>query len=162
MIDPFAPPSAQFKGVSEKLITIRFILTGISLTVFATAGIVLAILLTPWIWVAVGLAVIKHLWAAVLIRRQVKALQYATGEREFFLKQGIMFKNLQVIPYGRIQYVDLNEGPIERFFGLSTLKIHTASGNETSGIYVSGLPVADAIALREYLNQRGETEGVAR
>ena len=38
-----------------------------------------------------------------------------------------MFKRLVIVPYGRMQLVDLAAGPIDRAFGIATLQLHTAA-----------------------------------
>lgn len=162
MTDPFTPPGVQFYHVSPKLALMRFLKLGITLLIFGLGTLIPAILVSPWIWLGFAAVLVGHVWAAVFITRQVRNTQYATGEREFFLKQGVMFKRLQVIPYGRIQYVDLNEGVLERIFGLSSLSINTAAESGLSGVNLPGLTAVDATNLRAYLYQRGEAENVAR
>ena len=58
--------------------------------------------------------------------------------------------------YGRIQYVDISEGPVSRFFGISTVIIHTASVSTRA--FVQGIPSEDAARLRDQLAQRGSAE----
>jgi membrane protein YdbS with pleckstrin-like domain len=59
-----------------------------------------------------------------------------------------------VVPYGRMQYVDISVGPIERSLGLCTLKLHTASAGTNATI--PGLPADEGARLREQLSARGE------
>ena len=55
-----------------------------------------------------------------------------------------------VVPYGRMQYVDIGVGPVERSLGLCTLKLHTASPGTNASI--PGLPTEEGARLREQLN----------
>lgn len=155
----FAPPEAEFRHVSPALAKVRLIGTGISALIFILPPLGLAIWVSPWFWIGVAVLAVLHIWPAVLIVRQVKATQYALGENELFIRTGIMFKNLTVIPYGRIQFVDLAEGPIVRKFGMAEIKINTASASTDASI--PGVPVAEAVAVRAFLSQRGEAEMVA-
>jgi membrane protein YdbS with pleckstrin-like domain len=54
------------------------------------------------------------------------------------------------VPRSRVQHLDIERGPIERHFGLATLILHTA-GTRRQAIRQSGLPDADAVALRDAL-----------
>jgi membrane protein YdbS with pleckstrin-like domain len=38
-----------------------------------------------------------------------------------------LFRRMSVIPYGRMQYVEVTAGPFERAFGLATVQMHTAA-----------------------------------
>jgi hypothetical protein len=68
-----------------------------------------------------------------------------------------MFKKLTVVPYGRMQLVDVKAGPIERAFGLVNVKLHTAAA--TTDARVRGLTPADAGSLRDRLTSLGEAHG---
>jgi len=65
-----------------------------------------------------------------------------------------MFKRLTVVPYGRMQLVDVEAGPIERSFGLVSVKLHTAAA--TTDAKVCGLTPTVAAQLRDRLTQLGE------
>ncbi len=65
-----------------------------------------------------------------------------------------MFRKLTVVPYGRMQLVDVEAGPVERAFGLVTVKLHTAAA--TTDAKVRGLTPPDAEALRDRLTALGE------
>lgn len=110
------------------------------LTVLGAVLLVLALLLLAWL-----------LW---LIPRQVRALGYATAPEELLLARGIMFRSVTAVPYGRMQYVDVNAGPIDRMFGLAKVTLHTASAATSAAI--PGLERAEADRLRALLTQLGE------
>ncbi|KNF08585.1 hypothetical protein CLPU_6c00710 [Gottschalkia purinilytica] len=44
------------------------------------------------------------------------------------LEYGIIYKNKVTIPINRIQYVDIHQGPILKFYKVRTMSIHTAGG----------------------------------
>ncbi|MGB5077908.1 MAG: PH domain-containing protein [Sphingorhabdus sp.] len=62
--------------------------------------------------------------------------------------RGYMFFRDTVVPFGRIQHIDVDQGPIDRHFGLATLTVHTA-GNHNSAVALPGLRHADALTMRE-------------
>jgi uncharacterized protein len=67
-----------------------------------------------------------------------------------------MFSRLSVIPYGRMQYIDVTAGPLERSLGLATVKMHTAAA--ASDARIPGLERAEAERLRDRLAQLGEAQ----
>ena len=112
--------------------------------------------MSEWFWIAVGVLAVLTLWTLWLIPRQVRAMGYALAEDEFLIRKGIMFRSLTLIPFGRIQYVEVSEGPIARAFGIAEVKLHTASA-ETSGT-LNGVPSLEAARLRDMLSERGTAE----
>ena len=70
----------------------------------------------------------------MLIPRQVRAIGYAEREDDLLIRRGIFFQRTLVVPYGRMQYVDIGAGPVERGLGLCTLKLHTASAGTNAEI----------------------------
>ncbi len=93
-------------------------------------------------------------WEWWLIGRQVSAIGYAERDDDLVVTQGIMFKELVVVPYGRMQLVDLKAGPVDRRYGMATLQLHTAAA--TTDAVIPGLPVAEAERLRDRLAALGE------
>ena len=91
-----------------------------------------------------------------IIGRQVRNFAWAQGEHDFLIRRGALFRSMTIVPYGRIQYVDISEGPVSRFFGISTVIIHTASVSTRA--FVQGIPSEDAARLRDQLAQRGSAE----
>jgi uncharacterized protein len=94
------------------------------------------------------------LWRLVLIPRQVRAIGYAERDDDLLIRGGIFFQRVMVVPYGRMQYVDISAGPVERGLGLCTLKLYTASAGTNAEI--PGLPAEEGARLREQLSARGE------
>jgi membrane protein YdbS with pleckstrin-like domain len=62
--------------------------------------------------------------------------------------RGFMFHSDTIVPFGRIQHIDVEQGPVQRPFGIATLQVHTA-GNHNSTVSLPGLAHADALAMRE-------------
>jgi membrane protein YdbS with pleckstrin-like domain len=108
-----------------------------------------------WVLGAVAAAILAvAVWVSVLISRQVRAIGYAEGPEEFLIRRGILVATCSVIPYGRLQYVDVNAGPLARRLGLATLDMHTAAVGVN--VTIPGLPADAAAGLRERLVARGE------
>ena len=108
------------------------------------------------IWLYVLAVVALFAWLLWLVPRQVRAIGYAEAESDLLIRSGIMWKQLTVVPYGRLQYVDVSEGPIARAFGIATVQLHTASASTDASI--TGLSAKEAARLRTSLAERGESE----
>jgi len=72
------------------------------------------------------------------------------------LERGVLFSRLSVVPYGRMQFVDVTAGPLERSFRLATVKMHTAAA--ASDARIPGLEREEAARLRDRLAELGEAQ----
>lgn len=116
------------------------------------AGLVFA---TAWVaGVAVGGVLLAAGCAAVFVSRRVRAWAYAERGDDLLVQRGVMFRRLSVVPYGRMQYVDVVAGPLERAAGLATVHMHTAAA--ASDARIPGLLTAEAARLRDQLASLGE------
>jgi membrane protein YdbS with pleckstrin-like domain len=86
---------------------------------------------------------------------------WALGDDDVRVASGVLFRRIVTIPMSRVQHVDVHQGPIEQLFGLSSVRIHTASGVGVDGI-IPGLEAEDAEKLRDTLVARtaGDDDGV--
>ena len=152
---PFDPAGVPWVPVSPRLVTVRLISIGIWLGIPLVGAVVLAALVgVPGLWAIPGVLAALLVWLAVLIPRQVRAIGYAERADDLLVRRGIMFRQLVVVPYGRMQYVDVSAGPFARRFGIASVQLHTASPATTASI--DGLPPAEAARLRDRLASRGE------
>lgn len=86
--------------------------------------------------------------AFVVPARKYRHWGYAIGADRLRIVRGYMFYRDTIVPFGRIQHIDVDQGPIDRRYDLATLTVHTA-GNHNSTVALPGLLHADAIAMRE-------------
>jgi uncharacterized protein len=110
--------------------------------------------LTLGLALGLGLAAAGLLWERFLARR-VAAWGYAERHDDLMVRRGVLIRRQSVIPYGRMQYIDVTAGPVERSLGLATLRMHTAAA--ASDARIPGLDEAEAARLRDQLAVRGET-----
>ena len=89
------------------------------------------------------------------IGRRVRSYAYCERESDLLVTSGILFRRLVIVPYGRMQLVDVTAGPIDRAFGVTTVQIHTAAA--TTDAAIPGLVPDIAAAVRDRLAQRGES-----
>lgn len=142
--------------MSPKYVTVELLGTLIS-AVFLVGGSSVPWLLTGLPGLAAipaGLLVV-HVLAAIFTPRRVRALGYQLRDDDLVFRKGIMFLRVVAVPYGRMQLVDINRGPLVRAFGLSELKLVTAAA--ASHITIPGLTEADAEQLRDHLVELAES-----
>ena len=153
--DPFAPEGVVWTPVSPRLVTVRLIGTAITFAVVALPILVLAVIFGGWwSWTLLAVWLLLGLWTMLLVPRQVRAWGYAEREDDLLVRHGVMFKEMVVVPYGRMQFVDVQAGPVDRAFDLSKVQLHTASSGTDAAI--PGLHPAEAARLRDRLASRGE------
>ena len=143
------PESGAWRRVSPKLVVVELVAGGVFLLVITAAGAV-TWLLDVW-WLAIGLGVIAviALVNLFLTPRRVRSIGYQLREDDLLFRRGIMWQRFVAVPYGRMQLVDINRGPIARSLGLSELKFVTAAA--AAGVTIPGLVEAEADALRDHL-----------
>jgi membrane protein YdbS with pleckstrin-like domain len=155
--DAFAPPGESWISVSPKLATAY----RISLAVIALLVLVVIVALTfiPDFPDAISLVagvvwLVVVIWVWWLIGRRTRSWGYAEREDDLLVTSGILFRRLVIVPYGRMQLVDLKAGPVHRWLGITTVQLHTAAA--TTDASIPGLTPQIAADLRDRLARRGE------
>jgi membrane protein YdbS with pleckstrin-like domain len=80
--------------------------------------------------------------------RRYAARGFVMGDDRLRVVRGLWFHSDTVVPFGRVQHIDVDQGPLERAYGLATLTLHTA-GNHNASVALPGLSNDDALAMRE-------------
>jgi membrane protein YdbS with pleckstrin-like domain len=155
--EPFDPPGEPWVRVSPKLATLRRLLT-IGLGAMVLVGLtVLAAMASTWGAVVVaGLGLAALGWGWVVVGRSVRSWGYAERADDLLVTRGVLNRQLVVVPYGRMQFVDVTAGPVERAFRLATVKLHTAAA--ASDARIPGLEREEAARLRDRLAALGEAK----
>lgn len=104
----------------------------------AGAGLALAVIAVSW-WVERG---------------RYRAWGYLERDDDLVVRRGLLFRRLTVVPFGRMQFVDVSAGPVDRLFDLATVQLHTAAA--ATDARIPGLRSADATRLRDRLAALGE------
>jgi membrane protein YdbS with pleckstrin-like domain len=153
--EPFDPPGEPWVRVSPRLATLRRLLTVVGGLLGVAVLTALAWFIATWLAVVVataGLALLVWVWVAV--GRRVRSWGYAERAEDLLVTQGILVRRLVVVPYGRMQFVDVTAGPLDRRFGLATVQLHTAAA--ATDAQIPGLVPEEAARLRDRLAARGE------
>lgn len=154
----FDPEGVAWTRVSPRLARARRVSLGIWLGLLALAAVVplLALgLLVPTAVVGMVFAALGC-WGQWVIGRQVRAWGYAERQDDLLVRRGILMRKLVVVPYGRMQYVDVDAGPLDRMFRIATVQLHTAAA--ATDARIPGLPPEEAARLRDRLASRGEAQ----
>ncbi len=105
---------------------------------------------------AVAVVTVAALLALWFARRRVRAWSYTERDEDLIVARGVLVRRLSVVPYGRMQFVDVTAGPVERAFRLATVKLHTAAA--ASDARIPGLERDEAARLRDRLAALGEAK----
>jgi membrane protein YdbS with pleckstrin-like domain len=154
-MEPFDPPGEPWVRVSPRLATLRRLLTVVLGLLLVAAAAVGAWFVASWlvvVVVAVGLVAVG--WGWVVVGRTVRSWGYAERAEDLLVTRGVLVRQLVVVPYGRMQFVDVTAGPLDRRFGLATVQLHTAAA--ATDAQIPGLVPAEAARLRDRLAARGE------
>lgn len=149
------PETVRWQPISGDLIWVELIRLGLLLAVMLIVlGLGWAVS-GHWLFGA-ALAVVALLaaWRTVTIVRAVHAWGYAERENDLLVRHGLLVRRLTIVPYSRMQFVDVSAGPLERAFDLATVQLHTAAA--ASDARVPGLRPAEASRLRDRLTALGE------
>lgn len=109
-----------------------------------------AVLAIAAVVVAVAVA---GLWWRIIGRRWL-AWGYCERERDLLIRRGVLVRRLTIVPYGRMQFVDVKQGPLGRALGVSTVQLHTAAAATEARIPF--VPDGEAERLRDRLLTLGE------
>jgi uncharacterized protein len=150
----FDPTDVDWLPVSPRLATGRRLAVAVPAAGLVALIGVLAALTSTWILLVGLVPVAVAGWAWWVIGRQVRALGYAERDEDLLVRRGVMLRSLVVVPYGRMQFVDVEAGPLARKLGYATVQLHTASPATDASI--PGLVPEEAARLRDRLAQRGE------
>ncbi len=111
-----------------------------------------------------GVIMIPALLIALFIVIRIPAARY--GARGFQIScdrlrvvRGIMWHSDTVVPFGRVQHIDVDQGPIERAFNIATLTLHTA-GSHNASVRLPGLGHELAVEMREEIRAHIKRESM--
>ncbi len=159
MDDLFAPPGNDWQPVSPALARMRRTLLVVLTAVTAAALVVGGMLLDRPAWLWLGLLVPLGAlagWGWWWAGRNARWWGYAERDEDLYIRHGALSRTLVVVPYGRMQYVDVHAGPLEQAFKIASVHLHTASPGTSARI--PGLPAQEAARLRDRLTSLGESQ----
>ncbi len=108
------------------------------------------------IWLAIILVACALGW--IIAELGYRSWGFVERADDLLVTHGFFVKHLVVVPYGRMQYVDVTAGLLEQWLGVATVRLHTAAA--ATDARIPGLPARDAAILRDRLAQKGEARSM--
>ncbi|HUZ89816.1 MAG TPA: PH domain-containing protein [Candidatus Acidoferrales bacterium] len=157
-------PAGEWRYPSPRLATLRrlevtVVTALVLLLVVAAGGLAGRNRAIVWLPATAALAVVvigAGLVANRFAQRRVRAWGYCEREDDLLVQRGVLITRLSVVPFGRMQFIDVVAGPFERSFGLATVRLHTAAA--ASDARIPGLGSDEAARLRDHLAELGEAK----
>ncbi|MFG1671913.1 PH domain-containing protein [Streptomyces sp. Y7] len=153
--DERAGNEPEWTGLPPGLLRMRRLLLVVWLGLL-TIGLALLLGLLagpPWAAFAV-LPPALMVWGWVMLGRNWRSWRYAERADDLLISRGVLWREETVVPYGRMQLVEVTSGPVERHFGLASVQLHTAAA--ATDATIPGLDPAEAERLRDRLTELGE------
>jgi hypothetical protein len=149
------PDTVEWRPVSPDLAKVELIVRAVWFLIFEAALTAAWAFTRHWAFaVGIVLVVLIAAWRAAVTVRAVKAWGYAERDDDLLVRHGLVVRRLSIVPYARMQFVDVTAGPLERAFKLATVQLHTAAA--ASDARIPGLRPAEASRLRDRLTALGE------
>ena len=155
--DPDEQPLVQGHPNHPKAMRAQAVLVALPLLI----GALVAEYLTPFPnFIIAGPVALILLWLVVFLpHRRYAARGHAMSEDRLRVVRGILFHADTVVPFGRVQHIDVDRGPIERYYGLATLQLYTA-GSHGDVVSLPGLAHEDALEMRETIRAHIKREAL--
>jgi membrane protein YdbS with pleckstrin-like domain len=123
-------------------------------TTAARLPVAIAFLIAWLLLLAVGVAVV---WRYPPARH--RHLSYRIDDAGITIRDGVFWRTRSALPRMRIQHTDVSQGPLQRRYGVATLKLYTA-GSRFTRIELPGLEHAVAVALGDRLQRQASDDAV--
>ncbi|MGW0882988.1 PH domain-containing protein [Streptomyces sp. NPDC002671] len=148
-------PEPVWRGLPPGLLRMRRLLLVVWTAPVALGTGLLGGLLGGPAWAALALLPLAlAAWSWRLLARNWRSWRYAERADDLLISRGVLWREQTVVPYGRMQLVEVTSGPVQRRFGLAGVQLHTAAAATDAAI--PGLDPAEAERLRDRLTELGE------
>ena len=157
--EPARPAGAHegpvWTGLPRGLLRMRRLLLVVWMVALAAAvGVLLGLFAGP-AWAAFALPPLAvAAWGWWMLERNWRSWRYAERVDDLLISRGVLWREETVVPYGRMQLVEVTSGPVERHFGLAGVQLHTAAA--ATDARIPGLLPEEAERLRDRLTELGE------
>ena len=150
------PADGQWRRPDRRLLQVRRALVLVLVALPGLVGVVALLVLRSPVEALAALAVLAAGTGLLLlaVQRRWAAWGYLEREDDLLVRRGVLVRRTSVVPYGRMQYVDVTAGPLDRRLGLATVTLHTAAAATDAS--VPGLLAPEAARLRDRLAALGE------
>ncbi len=159
MVGPAGPAQTRaepvWTGLPRGLLKMRRLLLVVWLVPMAIAlGVLLGLFAGP-VWALFALLPLALVvWGWPMLGRNWRSWRYAERADDLLISRGVLWREETIVPYGRMQLVEVTSGPVERYFGLAGVQLHTAAA--ATDARIPGLLPEEAERLRDRLTELGE------
>ncbi|WP_098243982.1 PH domain-containing protein [Streptomyces formicae] len=159
MAEPAGPAGTRaepvWNGLPRGLLTMRRLLLVVWFVPMAVAvGVLLGLFAGP-LWALFALLPLAFVaWGWPMLGRNWRSWRYAERADDLLISRGVLWREETIVPYGRMQLVEVTSGPVERYFGLAGVQLHTAAA--ATDARIPGLLPEEAERLRDRLTALGE------
>jgi len=138
------------------------VLTQVAITwgVILLAATLLPLLLVPqsatfrnYIFLIPLLVALPTSFVIPLLLKQLSLKGMALREHDIAYRSGLYWRKTVMLAFDRVQHVEVSSGPLQRRFGLASLKFFTAGGSSVD-LKIDGLTRARARQLRAFILQK--------
>jgi membrane protein YdbS with pleckstrin-like domain len=126
-----------------------------TLVLVVAAVVIVALGAVVWGLAVLAAALVLGVVVERSLKRRFSSWGYLERADDLLVRRGVLVSRLSVVPYGRMQFVDVTAGPLERSFGLATVRLHTAAA--ASDARIPGLERTEAARVRDQLAELGES-----
>lgn len=155
--DLFCSPTEAWTSLDPNYLKVRRIWVLVFWpTLLIAIALGLGLMWRSW-WPAIVCGIVAIPWIGLMYWREgrlFRARGFAERETDLYVKEGLLIRQLTIIPYGRMQVIQVNAGPISRAFGVASVELVTAGPSAT----IPGLNAKEAVALRDRLSLRGQQQ----
>jgi len=114
-----------------------------------------------WIfWLLSGFTALVFMSRWFWLPLQIRHSRYLLRTQDFLLQSGVLWRKAVLIPLQRVQHVTISQGPLQKRFGLATLKVYTAGGYDAEAA-LADIEYSLAQTLSEQLGRlipKGDTD----
>lgn len=88
-----------------------------------------------------------------LVIRKSRVKGVALREHDIAYRSGLYWRKTVLLPFNRVQHAEVSSGPLQRKFGLASLKFFTAGGSSVD-LKVDGLMRERAEQIRSFIMEK--------
>jgi uncharacterized protein len=148
-------PAPAWTGLPPTLLRMRrLVLAAWLVPATVAAGVLPGVFAGPGWATAAALPAAALLAGLPVLGRNWRSWRYRERADDLLIERGVLWHRQTVVPYGRMQLVEVTSGPVERAFGLASVQLHTAAA--ATDARIPGLDPAQAARLRDRLTALGE------
>lgn len=152
-MDSFQPVEAGYRNVLRARLAVMWLPLIVGALVAERA-----IDQPPWSGLLATLVPLLGLISVVVVPQRVYSrLGYRVGDRLLQVVRGWAFHTDTIVPFVRVQHLDVTRGPLDKMFGTASLVIHTA-GTHNSIVTVPGLAPDRAAEIRDIIREHVRTD----